>query len=370
MATVLMSPAKYRPNPASFMLEIQSPHTHLVECLSHLLSTCPPSKPWAAKFNDGRMNGIFAGPTSIAYLFLNLAHSHPDLEISGKVPKDWCDAYLDCGQEEVECSTTRNCGVINEYLAYHAVKAAAHGVDADVDAVLFALSDIQTGHIEWLQGRAGALSILRIIQAFVPKRTDDVQKAMKTIITHMLSIETWTHFGKHLLGACHGDIGNITQIVLSDPSVAPKLHKKLDNLLDRQTERGNWYNSTDNDKELIQWCHGAPGFVICLRAIRKYFPDLQSRMDIAIQKAQNLTWTEGILVKEPNLCHGLTGNAMALDTKQMEHFLSMATPQRVRAGGWEQSSDPDGLLWGEAGRAWAWAALDGGKQGFPAFTDV
>ena len=55
----------------------------------------------------------------------------------------------------------------------------------------------------------------------------------------------------------------------------------------------------------MQYCHGAPGFVICLAD----FPD-DSLDDLLIAGAQ-ATWAAGPLKKGSNLCHGTGGNGYA-----------------------------------------------------------
>ena len=58
-------------------------------------------------------------------------------------------------------------------------------------------------------------------------------------------------------------------------------------------------------KWLMQFCHGAPGFVICLA-------DLPGRaLDPLLAEAGEATWAAGPLAKGSNLCHGTAGNAYA-----------------------------------------------------------
>jgi hypothetical protein len=49
---------------------------------------------------------------------------------------------------------------------------------------------------------------------------------------------------------------------------------------------------------------------------------------------------------------------LALESQQREHFLALATPEKVEQGVtdgmFEKESESFGLLWGEAGRAWVW----------------
>jgi len=58
-------------------------------------------------------------------------------------------------------------------------------------------------------------------------------------------------------------------------------------------------------KWLMQFCHGAPGFVICLA-------DLPGRaLDPLLVEAGEATWAAGPLAKGSNLCHGTAGNGYA-----------------------------------------------------------
>lgn len=165
----------------------------------------------------------------------------------------------------------------------------------------------------------------------------------------------------------HGDIGIITQIVLSDPSYAPKLEDKLLSLLKQQDTEGNWLVIPERDIAFVQFCHGAAGFVLSLVAIRPHFPNLHAQIDTAVDLGRKLIWEKGLLAKEPNICNGIMGNALALEREQRDHFLSFATPERVMQGlgdgTFEADWDPFGALWGEAGRAWTWLEVMDGREG-------
>jgi len=58
-------------------------------------------------------------------------------------------------------------------------------------------------------------------------------------------------------------------------------------------------------KKLMQFCHGAPGFVICLAD----FPGTE--LDELLCAAGEATWVAGPLTKGSNLCHGTGGNGYA-----------------------------------------------------------
>lgn len=55
----------------------------------------------------------------------------------------------------------------------------------------------------------------------------------------------------------------------------------------------------------MQYCHGAPGFVICLAD----FPD--DSLDDVLTAGAQATWAAGPLKKGSNLCHGTGGNGYA-----------------------------------------------------------
>ena len=59
---------------------------------------------------------------------------------------------------------------------------------------------------------------------------------------------------------------------------------------------------------------------------------------------------------------GISGNALALDSPQFEHFLSFTTGKEMESlrkdGMLEPSDSPESLFGGEAGRAWCWAVAD------------
>ena len=58
-------------------------------------------------------------------------------------------------------------------------------------------------------------------------------------------------------------------------------------------------------KLLMQFCHGAPGFVVCLAELPG------SGLDDLLAAAGEAAWQAGPLVKGPNLCHGTAGNGYA-----------------------------------------------------------
>ena len=181
-------------------------------------------------------------------------------------------------------------------------------------------------------------------------------------------------------------MGIITQLVLSDPALAPDLGGRLEQLLNVQDKYGNWPSSLADPYKphsLVHFCHGAPGFLSSLSAIRPHFPDLQTRIDEAVVAAERCVFDRGLLLNESCLCHGIAGNALALapKSKEREHMLAHGTPEKLakpcqdlstgESWEWDPSSVPDGLWFGAPGRVWSWGVLAGHlPEGLPMYADV
>ena len=188
-----------------------------------------------------------------------------------------------------------------------------------------------------------------------------------TVDRILASPKPWTWHGRAYLGAAHGSIGIVTQVVLASPKRGPELQAILSEILDAQFPSGNFPSSVvalPND-ELNQFCHGAPGFVLSLQSLKPYIqnPGL-AKIDRAIDLARNNVWNRSLLTKTPCLCHGIAGNALALEgLEHFEHFLARKASDALEDRGWlEPAGRTDefaGLYVGESGRAWVWAITDG-----------
>jgi hypothetical protein len=78
----------------------------------------------------------------------------------------------------------------------------------------------------------------------------------------------------------------------------------------REAGAATWPLSADEppgtaQKWLMQFCHGAPGFVVCLAGLPGRV------LDPLLAEAGEATWAAGPLAKGSNLCHGTAGNAYA-----------------------------------------------------------
>lgn len=375
---------RYIANDFSVLRTVSNNEEHLLECLTKLVTSYPPKPTWA----EDELGGLALGPTGTAYLFLHVSKSHPTLQIANKTALQWGNEYL-VGKRSIlaESVTDENCGMVCEYLAHLAVSAA---YTKDLKYVRDFLALVPTlltdgkGWWDWCYGRAGTLYYLRLIRSWVPEAEELVAEAVTQLCELMLrNGDPWIYRGREVYGAGHGDLGIITQIVLTDHRFAPRLENCLGRLLDLQMEDGNWPKEkadTEQPGSLVQLCHGAPGFVLCLLSIREYFPGLSDRIDTAVAKGREVTWQRGLLKKTPNMCHGINGNAFVFPPgEKRDHFLGFVTEEGVQKGaeeGWWDASGnadygfPDSLLFGLGGRAWSWAVKDQKDKTFITFTDI
>ncbi|KAI1135972.1 hypothetical protein F5Y05DRAFT_120736 [Hypoxylon sp. FL0543] len=334
--------------------------------------------------------GFYAGPTSIAYLFYRLSQIFPNLEFKNQSLLDWAEAYLALGARlKKKTPDPSHCGIANETLAHLALTAV---IQQDTTLVRHICSfetvlntESEEGSNEWLYGRAGYLYFLRLCRTIFEEgdTTSSAASALdhtikKTVNRILSARQPWTWHGKQYFGAVHGTIGIICQVVLSRPSVAPKLQDLLSSLLDQQLDSGNFPSSAGSDSgRLIQFCHGGPGFNISLKSLLPHFPELKPKIESAMASAARDIWHRGLLTKQPCLCHGIAGNALALDgdEERFMHFVSFMGTDSLEKVGWTREAGRDdefvGLYTGEAGRAWTWGvAASRGPKVCIAYNDL
>jgi hypothetical protein len=114
------------------------------------------------------------------------------------------------------------------------------------------------------------------------------------------------------LGAGHGFAGNAGAIVRGLALLAPRERAEwVERIVAttlatvvREGSLANWRPSWLPSRPgfLVQWCHGAPGFVTSLAILA------DSRLDEVLLAAGELVWTAGPLAKGGGLCHGTAGN--------------------------------------------------------------
>ncbi len=119
------------------------------------------------------------------------------------------------------------------------------------------------------------------------------------------------------LGAVHGFVATALPLIRGRGLLQPDAWNAWERCIvdtvrrtaDREGAQVNWRPQLDRtgdaQKKLLQFCHRAPGFVICLAAMET------SALDDLLLAAGETVWSAGPLAKGSNLCHGTGGNGYA-----------------------------------------------------------
>lgn len=301
--------ARYIANDFPRLLNISNTGNQLKAALEDIITNYAPQDEYPPQV----LQGVWSGPTGIAYLFLHVSVEHPKLTIAGQPAIGWAREYIK-GARNLSELKSKGCGIFDEKLAFEAVRASISKDLSHVRAFVSRMSHFLSDEYpeEMLHGRAGTLYLLRMIRHWVPNSAPLVERFIVMVTAKILERgPNWEWKESRYIGAVHGDIGIITQLVVTSPPVASRLEEPLNKLLDMQFSRGNWPTTEGGSNEtLIQFCHGAPGFITSLLSLRPYFPGLQGKIDASIQKGREIIWSEGLLRKEPSICHGILGNAL------------------------------------------------------------
>lgn len=314
------------------------PADYLQASLEATLKQTPPR----TNYQECQLGGLYTGYTGLAYLFLCISSLHPDLTVLGHDCRFWAARYLNGDRGNLRIRKG-NCGISCEKLAFQAVRACVTQDPVDViDFVAnapsligpYASCDEDPFPSDLVTGRAGVLYLMRMVKHWVPSMAACIDSPSDRLVEKMIEKNddgdfNWGLNGTRYFGAAHGEIGIITQLVLSRPCLAGQFADRLKLLLDRQ-KNGNWPSSEadgeSGKRDLVQWCHGATGFVCSLEALRPHFPamrprhpDMRTRIDAAISDAKQLVWEKGLLTKEPSLCHGILGNALYVISPMFVH---------------------------------------------------
>ena len=380
----------------------RSPRDEILPQLHKLITKWPPRD---GTFPAELCHGLFAGPVSIAYLLFKISEpgsGYEDVKVEDRNLRQWADTYLEFAvgifSPEYEASFPKQhrWGLQSDRPAQYALKAAFHKDEQALQDFLALLPKVlETGEGEvwndFLLGRTGYLYMLRLIRQSWPQAPIP-PTVFKEFLDRILldGKMKWTFMEYYCIGAGHGWISIVTQILLTDQSYAAECKPIIAEVLDQQflvegdPNFGNWdawlnIETKRESRPQIQWSHGAPGVVMSLEAILPAYkssdPEFALRMEKAIAVAQEVIWKQGLLRKESCICHGTAGNSLALtNRKRKEHFLTWSTEDVVEKaledGSSEASSSPSGLFRGLAGRIWAFYAFEKGTSDCIGYSDL
>ena len=236
----LINPAVNDPSKAQIPTD---PGQQLLHALTSLTQSYPPQN----IYSSHECRGLYSGPTSIAYLFLHLSRTHPQLQISGHGPLHWAKAYL-AGKRSAALVTASRNGVINEELAFYAIRAALTQDLLDVKLLARSIIDgvltVEQGSDEWLYGRAGSLYLLRLVRCWVQGSDDIVRPIIQDLVQLILSHgPSWPWHGKDYLGkwSLQSGVFNVASAHSKSGTVT-----RLTVRLSRRCSRAHRYHHPDN----------------------------------------------------------------------------------------------------------------------------
>ncbi len=174
------------------------------------------------------------------------------------------------------------------------------------------------------------------------------------------------------LGAGHGFVGNMYPFLRARDALEEKLATwALETTIDTVTrtaviedDAANWSGAAKMERMLVQWCHGAPGFIISLAPVPA---GTDNKFDDLLLKAGELIWKAGPLTKGVSLCHGTDGNGYAF-LKLFKRTGDQMWLDRARAFAMHAIKQRSGrhALWvGDAGLACYLDACITAGDGFP-----
>ncbi|CAK0782576.1 hypothetical protein CVIRNUC_005788 [Coccomyxa viridis] len=244
------------------------------------------------------------------------------------------------------------------------------------------------GECELLYGRAGYLyCVLYLCKHVSPKAADAsmVAKLVQQIVSEgqrsPMAAEfgglMYTWHGSTYLGAAHGLVGIVHTLALAHkqfpgavlcPGVdlGGLIRSVTLALIEHAFPSGNLPSSQGSDTDkLVHWCHGAPGFLPLLLEVEGLCSSAEAaRVHAAAERAADVIWERGLLLKGPGMCHGVSGNGYALlsvyrhtgDTRYLVRSLHFAEWLTER---WQQlyghADRPMSLFEGISGAVYFWA---------------
>ncbi|RPA81922.1 Lanthionine synthetase C-like protein [Ascobolus immersus RN42] len=172
-----------------------------------------------------------------------------------------------------------------------------------------------SGRLEDLHRICGSPIITGLVEDIIRSGKDGARLYEEEFGEPGLSL-MWEWHGKYYLGAIHGATG-ILAILLQAPKSILKPHietilQTIDQLRELVESKNGFLPSSlphrHKHHQLVQICHGAPGYLLLLSSLRTLHPEhwKDSFYPSSINKH---IWEQGLLTKGLGLCHGISGNA-------------------------------------------------------------
>jgi lantibiotic modifying enzyme len=340
---------------------------------------------------------IYVGDAGIALMFF---HLKTKVQIPG-ITVDLATAY--CSSALAKVQPSKHYSFLMSEVGVHCVVSvvlAANGKGKEARA--HARQVIEVGQLiartrapemELLYGLTGYLYAILFLDSKLSFGLDE--KLVKSLIHRIMEagraggkerVLFWKWHDKEYLGAAHGAAGILTLLLRVSKHMTQKelseVKDTIDYLITLKTESGNYPSSLESNRdELVQWCHGATGFVLLFCSAHQYLKD-QKYLEAAV-KAGQVVWQRGVLKKGVGLCHGISGNSYAFlalyhSTKNPAYFqralmfaeYALEWKTLTSNGTFATPDRPFSLFEGLGGLVMLWNDLLTNQHGFPCMTDV
>ncbi|GJD07957.1 LanC-like protein 2 [Galdieria sulphuraria] len=239
---------------------------------------------------------VYTGTAGIAYFFYRLG-IHPLLEPNQRlnylaVAKKYSDASVNIVE-----NNTRRLGTLSTFFYSKVISLTDSWLTTDSED-------------EFLYGKAGFLTALMFFHGYDKKWEICARNIAMQLFENGRKTANSSNWSRHCpllyqwhnkfyLGAAH-DFQCFPENELKE--TCEFLYRQ------RCPRTNNYFSSLDSRRsELVQWCHGAPGFVYLFCKAAEHFSDI-TYLKHALE-ASIPVWNCGLLLKGPGLCHGIAGNA-------------------------------------------------------------
>ncbi|KAI9140244.1 hypothetical protein BKA69DRAFT_1125828 [Paraphysoderma sedebokerense] len=296
---------------------------------------------------------VYVGYSGIALMFYRLHRYDPQWLINGMPPLHYATKYLSVALDNLqrEQQSRRNIGHVGFLCTAAGTYAIASvvlekvGQHAESRSYLSRLLHLLPHAIhsheysEFLYGGSGYLYALNFVKSHIG---DDISQPCRDAIDNAVREVIHSILQKGRQGAARLKQERLSLAVSEAHGVAGILHTLLscksylsdddlddikdtvEWLLDFQYESGNFPSSVErypSSDKLVQYCHGAPGFVSLLHSAIKLFDSeiLQIKSKNSLSACLHATFTRGVLRKGPGLCHGLSGSLFTFLANYMEY---------------------------------------------------
>uniref|UniRef100_T1I120 Lanthionine synthetase c-like protein 1 n=1 Tax=Rhodnius prolixus TaxID=13249 RepID=T1I120_RHOPR len=185
-----------------------------------------------------------------------------------------------------------------------------------------AIANLKLKRISFLNGDAGPLALAIVLYSWKgqEKEADDLIDRLIKLPNIVVDFPDEILYGRagyiYALLYVIKHVGRVIPVeevrknkhLLSEYELNSLIKPTLDWLVSIRFKSGNFPSSETNDRDrLVQWCHGAPGFVHLFTLASEVYED-EGYLKVARQCGE-IVWNRGILVKGYSICHGVAGNA-------------------------------------------------------------